>query len=137
MSAKPIPKPTPETEPFWAGCAAGELRLQRCNSCSHVQYPARKLCSSCFSQDVIWQKGSGLGTIRSWSTVVAPGAPGFTDEVPFLSVLVELNEGPTMLSVLRECSAEEVDFGMPVEVIFEARSETISIPYFKPQDRKP
>ena len=132
MSDKPIPKPTPETQPFWAGCAEGELRLQQCQDCSHVQYPPRKLCSSCFSQDVKWQTVSGLGAIRSWSTVVAPGAPGFVDEVPFVSVLVQLNEGPTMLSVLRECSAEEIDFGMPVEVIFEQRSDSIHVPYFKP-----
>jgi uncharacterized OB-fold protein len=132
MSNKPIPKPTPETEPFWQGCAVGELRLQHCLSCGHVQYPARKLCSGCFAQEVEWRKASGHGTIRTWSTVVAPGAPGFEEEIPFLSVLVELEEGPTMLSVLRECAADEVDFDMPVEVIFEQRSEEISIPYFKP-----
>jgi len=133
VSDKPIPRPTPETEPFWAGCAKGELRLQECQSCSHVQSPPRKLCSGCFSQDVSWKTVSGLGTIRSWSTVTAPGAPGFVDEVPFLSVLVELKEGPTMLSVLRECSGEEINFGMPVEVIFEPRSDAIHIPYFKPR----
>ena len=132
MTDKPIPKPTPETEPFWAGCAEGELRLQECQSCGHVQYPPRKLCSACFSQEVVWKKVSGRGTIRSWSTVVAPGAPGFNEEVPFLSVLVALEEGPTMLSVLRHCTAEDVHFDMPVEVIFEKRSEAIHIPYFKP-----
>jgi len=131
-SAKPIPKPTPETEPFWQGCAIGELRLQHCLICKHVQYPARKLCSGCFSDAVEWRTASGHGTIRSWSTVVSPGAPGFAAEVPFISVLVNLHEGPTMLSVLRDCSADEVDFDMPVEVIFEQRSEFIFIPYFKP-----
>jgi len=136
VSEKPVPQPTPETQPFWAGCAEGELRLQKCNSCSHVQYPPRKLCSACFSQDVSWQKVSGLGIIRSWSTVVAPGAPGFAAEVPFVSVLVELQEGPTMLSVLRQCDPEAIEFGMPVEVIFEQRSDTIYIPYFKPQEAR-
>ena len=132
MSGKPIPKPTPETAPFWAGCAEGELRLQHCLSCSHVQYPARKLCSGCFAEDVEWRAASGRGSIRSWSTVVMPGAPGFETEVPFLSVLVALEEGPTMISVLRQCTADEIDFDMPVEVIFEQRSDTIFMPYFKP-----
>ena len=132
MSQKPIPKPTPETAPFWGGCAEGELRLQHCLSCGHVQYPARKLCSGCFGEEVEWRTASGRGTVRSWSTVVMPGAPGFQEEVPFLSVLIALEEGPTMLSVLRQCEADQVDFEMPVEVIFEQRSETIFIPYFKP-----
>ena len=129
---KPAPKPTPETQPFWEGCAAGELRLQHCSSCEHVQYPPRKLCSSCFSQDVEWRVASGKGIVRSWSTVTLPGAPGFAEEVPFISVLVQLQEGPTMLSVIRECEADQMDFGMSVEVIFEQRTESIAVPYFKP-----
>ncbi|NKB99483.1 MAG: DNA-binding protein [Pseudomonadales bacterium] len=131
MSNKPIPKPTPETANFWSGCAAGELRLQHCTSCGHVQYPPRKLCSGCFSQDVEWRRASGHGKIRSWSVVIAPGAPGFEAEVPFISALIALDEGPTMLSVLRECAAADVEFEQPVEVIFEQRGEQY-VPYFKP-----
>ncbi len=131
-TGKPLPKATPETAPFWQGCAEGELRLQHCLDCGHVQYYPRKLCSGCFSENVEWRAASGRGTIRSWSTVVAPSSPGFAEEVPFVSILVRLAEGPTMLSVLRHCSPEQVDFDMPVEVIFEQRSETIYIPYFKP-----
>lgn len=132
MSAKPVPTPNPETAPFWAGCAEGELRLQHCADCQHVQFPPRRLCSGCFGQNVEWRTASGRGTVRSWSTVRMPGAPGFEAEVPFLSVLVALEEGPTMLSVLRECAEEEVDFDLPVEVIFEQRSDTMFVPYFKP-----
>ena len=129
---KPVPRPSPETAPFWEGCREGELRLQHCLDCEHVQYPARRLCSACFSQNVEWRTASGRGTVRSWSTVVIPGAPGFSEEVPFLSVLVRLDEGPTMLSVLRQCSNADVDFNIPVAVIFEQRSQDIHVPYFKP-----
>jgi len=132
VTGKPIPRPTPETEQFWAGCAKGELRLQHCASCGHVQYPPRKLCSGCFSQDVEWRRASGRGRIRSWSIVVAPGAPGFDAEIPFISVLIQLDEGPTMLSVLRNCEADDVDFDQPVEVVFEQRAEEIFVPYFRP-----
>jgi uncharacterized OB-fold protein len=131
MSNKPVPRPTPETAPFWEGCAHQELRLQHCEDCGHVQYPPRKLCSGCFSTAVAWQVASGRGVVRSWSTVVMPGAPGFADEVPYVSALIRLDEGPTMLSVLRNCATDEIEFGAPVEVIFEKRSEEISIPYFQ------
>ncbi len=63
-----------------------------------------------------------------------PGAPGFENEVPYLSALVALDEGPTMLSVIRNCEVEDVDFDMRLEVIFEKRSETIFVPYFQPLD---
>ncbi len=129
--SKPIPKPTPETAPFWAGCAEDELRLQRCDDCGHVQFPPRKLCSACFSEAVTWQVASGRGTVRSWSVVTLPGAPGFEEEVPYIAALVRLDEGPTMLSVLRNCDADAVDFDMPVSAIFEERGET-KVPYFIP-----
>jgi uncharacterized OB-fold protein len=131
-SSKPVPKPTPETQPFWDGCEQGELRLQQCADCQHVQYPPRKLCSGCFGTNVSWHTASGRGKVLSWSIVVSPGALGFAEEVPFISVIIALEEGPTMLSVLRGCEAEQVTFDMTVEVVFEQRSESIFIPYFKP-----
>jgi uncharacterized OB-fold protein len=132
MIAKPWPKPTPETQPFWDGCKSGELRLQRCKACQHVQFYPRKLCSGCFSQDVEWFTASGRGSVLSWSKVTLPSAPGFEEELPFTSVLVKLAEGPTMLSVLRDCEYEQIDFDMPLHVIFEQRTDDIFIPYFKP-----
>src|SRR3982074_78058 len=33
------PKPTPETQHFWDGTQAGELRLQRCDACANVYFP--------------------------------------------------------------------------------------------------
>ena len=117
--SKPIPKPTPETRPFWEGCAADELRLQHCGDCGHVQFPPRKLCSACFSENVEWRQASGRGTVRSWSLVTLPGAPGFEEEVPYMGALIRLEEGPTMLSVIRDCAPDAIAFDHPVEVIFE------------------
>jgi hypothetical protein len=34
--ARAKPKPTPETQHFWDGTQAGELRLQRCDACANV-----------------------------------------------------------------------------------------------------
>jgi uncharacterized OB-fold protein len=129
---KPIPNPTPETAPYWQGCAEGELRLQHCEDCGHVQFPPRRLCSGCFSQAVLWRKAAGTGTLRSWSMVTSPADPAFAGEVPFMSALIELDEGPTMLSVVRNCAPESAHIGMRLEVEFEQRSEQIAVPYFHP-----
>ena len=133
-TAKPIPKPTPETLPFWEGCKAQELRLQHCQTCGHVQFYPRKLCSKCFATEVVWKTASGKGKVTTWSEVKVPGAPGFEEEVPFISALVELDEGPTMLSVIRRCDNQNMDFDMPVQVTFEQRSDDIFIPYFEPAE---
>jgi uncharacterized OB-fold protein len=63
---------------------------------------------------------------------VAPGALGFAEEVPFISVIIALEEGPTMLSVLRGCEADQVKFDMTVQVVFEQGSESMFVPYFNP-----
>ena len=44
------PQPTPETQHFWDGTRAGELRLQRCNACLKVYFPPRPFCPSCASR---------------------------------------------------------------------------------------
>ena len=41
------PQPTPETQHFWDGTRAGELRLQRCNACGKVYFPPRPFCPAC------------------------------------------------------------------------------------------
>lgn len=130
--SKPIPKPTPETAPYWQGCNEGELRLQHCDDCGHVQFPPRRLCSGCFSQAVEWRKAAGTGTLRSWSMVTTPADAAFATEVPFMSALIELDEGPTMLSVVRNCDPRSAHIGMRLEVEFEKRSEHIAVPYFHP-----
>jgi Rubredoxin-like zinc ribbon domain (DUF35_N) len=47
VSAKPVPVPTPETQPFWDGCAAGELRIQRCVDCRQPYFYPRPVCPAC------------------------------------------------------------------------------------------
>ena len=54
-----LPQPTPETQHFWDGTQAGELRLQRCDACSHVYFPPRPFCPKCASRKVSVFKAAG------------------------------------------------------------------------------
>jgi uncharacterized OB-fold protein len=129
---KPAPVTTPETEPFWEGCRRGELQLQSCRACKGVQFPPRRYCASCLSDDLVWDRASGRGTVRSYTIVSLPSSPAFADELPYVIALVDLQEGPTMLSGIRGCEVEAVHIGMSVEVEFEQRGERFRIPYFHP-----
>src|SRR5690348_7682670 len=76
--ARARPKPTPETQHFWDGTQAGELRLQRCDACAVVYFPPRPFCPSCASRKVSVFKASGRGTLYSYVINHRPAAPGFT-----------------------------------------------------------
>src|SRR6267143_1924218 len=72
------PKPTPETQHFWDGTQANELRLQRCDACANVYFPPRPFCPACACRKVSIFKASGKATLYSYVINHRPAAPGFT-----------------------------------------------------------
>jgi len=128
---KPVPAPTLETAPYWEGCRQHQLRIQRCSNCRQCQFFPRIYCAKCFSEQVEWINASGRAKILSFTVVRRPVSPAFANEVPYIVALVTLEEGPQMMTNIVGCAPDEVAIGMPVEVIFEDWSETISIPKFR------
>jgi uncharacterized protein len=125
------PQPTPETAHFWDGTRAGELRLQRCDACRHTYFPPRPFCPSCASRAVSVFAASGRAKLHSY-VISHRAAPGFT--VPYSIAVVELEEGPRMMTNIVNCpqTPEALQLDMAVEVVFEALDETISLPHFRP-----
>ncbi len=115
--ARAKPKPTPETQHFWDGTQAGELRLQRCDACANVYFPPRPFCPSCASRKVSVFKASGKGTLYSYVINHRPAAPGFTP--PYAIAVVELDE-------------EALELDMRLEVAFEKLDDKITLPLFRP-----
>ena len=97
---RPLPVPTPETQPYWDGAKAGELRLQRCDACAHVYFPPRPFCPKCAHRKVSWFKASGKAMLYSYVIHERP-APGFTP--PYSIAVVELDEGPRLMSNIVDC----------------------------------
>jgi uncharacterized OB-fold protein len=126
-----IPQPTPETQHFWDGAKNGELLLQQCSSCDHTYFPPRPFCPKCGSRDVQVIKASGKGRLYSYIINYLP-APGM--KPPFAVAVVELEEGPRMMSNILECepTPEALQLDMPLEVTFEKLSDDIALPQFKP-----
>ena len=133
MTAKPVPVPTPETQPFWDGCAAGELRLQRCADCRQPYFYPRPVCPACGSRNVEWFTASGRATLYSYVINHRP-APGFEDEAPYAIAVVELEEGPRMMSNIIEVAQtpETLQLDMALEVVFHRMNDEISLPLFRP-----
>jgi uncharacterized OB-fold protein len=127
-----VPRPTPETEPFWQGCAVGELRLQRCARCDRFYFPPRPCCPACWSDDVSWERVSGRAVLHSFLINHRP-APGFEADAPYAIAIVQLEEGPRLMSniVGIENTPENLVLDMPLEVTFEERGD-IALPQFRP-----
>ncbi|MGE4605483.1 MAG: Zn-ribbon domain-containing OB-fold protein [Myxococcota bacterium] len=134
-STKPIPIPTPETQHFWDGTLAGELRLQRCDSCSNVYFPPRPFCPKCASRSVRVFAASGLGTLHSF-VINQRAAPGSGFEAPYSIAIVELEEGPRMMTNIVDSpqTPEALVLNMPVEVTFAKLSDDVALPLFRPRD---
>ena len=92
MIAKPLPRPDRDSKPYWDALAAGELRIQRCTACGTLRWPARAICNKCRSFDHDWALMSGRGTIKSWIRPHQRFHPAFTDDLPYVTLLVELAE---------------------------------------------
>lgn len=128
---KPLPLIDDDTRAYWAGLARGELLLQHCRACGHVQFYQRALCGRCLAADLDSQPASGRGTIYSFSTVYRAPSPEFRDDVPYSVVLVELAEGPRMISTLVDIAPDAVRIGLPVEIAYDRVSPELAFPRFR------
>ena len=111
-----IPSHTGGAEkPFWEWLQRSELRLPRCASCMHWQWPALWRCPRCGSFENDWTPVSARGTVYSWTRTHYPFVPGRVDELPYVIVLTEMAEAPgvRVLGVL-EGSAENIAIGRRV-----------------------
>lgn len=128
---RPLPQPTPETQHFWDGLQDGELRLQRCAACAHVYYPPRPFCPDCSSREVEVFNASGKGKLASY---VINHRPHPAWDAPYSIAIVELEEGPRMATNIVNCpqTPEALAIDMPVEIVFEAVSDDITLPLFQP-----
>jgi uncharacterized OB-fold protein len=127
-----LPKPTPETQHYWDGARAGELRLQRCDACAKPYFPPRPFCPLCGSREVSVFAASGHGTLHSYVINERP-APGF--DAPYAIAIVELQEGPRLMSNIIdvEQTPEALELDMPLEVAFETLNDEIALPVFRPR----
>jgi uncharacterized OB-fold protein len=133
MPKRLIPEPTPETREFWEGAKRGELRIQRCRSCGKAYFFPRPFCPHCSSQDVEWFTASGRGRLYSY-VINHRAAPGFQVWAPYVIAVIQLEEGPRMMTNIIgvEPLPENLPIDMPVEVSWEQQNDDISLPLFKP-----
>ncbi len=134
-AAKPLPllegMTQGMTKEFYGFCRAGELRFQRCTSCGKWRHVPRPMCGGCGSWEWEWSVSSGKGKLFTWTVVRRAMHPAFPEDVPYAPAVIEMEEGVRLVSWVVDCPPEELERGMPVEVLFEAASPEVSLPKFK------
>ena len=128
---KPLPVVTEENRPFWEGCRQGKLLLQYCDQCQQHQFYPRLYCMHCGSSNVRWISASGRGVIYSYTVIHQNKSPEFVQDTPYNVVVVQLAEGPRLMSTIVETGLAELRIDMPVTVVFDVVSEVIHLPRFK------
>ena len=126
---KTQPPITSLSEPYFAGCKSGVLRLQQCGQCLRHQFYPRTICSHCASDDLHWSVASGRGVIASFTVVRHAVSPAY--EAPYVVALIDLEEGPRMMSTVLDVDPGQVAIGMSVQVDFASWSDEISMPVFR------
>ena len=126
----PLPVPSEVSRPYWQGCRDGELLFQRCSDCGGATHTPAMICSHCLSRALVWEASKGAGTVSSWTMVHRPQTPAFV--VPYAAVIVDVDEGFSMLSNVIGCRPADVRTGMRVQVEFHPKTDEITLPYFRP-----
>lgn len=114
----PLPRPNAQTQPYWDGAAAGELRYQSCAECGHVQLIPRSLCEQCQCVRLDWKVSERAGTVLTFTTVHRAPLPVFKSSVPYVIAIVDMDEGfRVMVNALPQASAG-LEIGARVRIGF-------------------
>ena len=133
--AKPLPDVAdPNMAPYWAAAKRHELRMQRCTSCEYVRFPAARHCPECLEENDEWVELSGQGTVWSFGVYHHVFNRAFADDIPYNVALVQLEEGPRLVTNIVDVENEAIEMGMAVEVVFDDVTDEVTLVKFRPRE---
>ena len=128
--AIPVPRPSRLSQPYWEGCAAGELRFQRCRDCGAVVFQPSYVCSNCTSRNLGWEVSEAKGRLYSWTVVWRPQTPAF--QVPYAPAIVAMDEGFHLVTAMVGCEPEDLRADLAVTIEFHPVGDGVLLPYARP-----
>ncbi|MFJ2003271.1 Zn-ribbon domain-containing OB-fold protein [Streptomyces chartreusis] len=114
-----LPEADAFTRTYWDAAAEGRLLIRRCQACGRAHHYPREFCPHCWSEDVVWEPACGRATLYTWSVVHRNDLPPFGQRTPYVAAVVDLTEGPRMMTELVDCPDPGLlRAGMELEVAF-------------------
>jgi hypothetical protein len=132
---KPQPTPTSISQRFWEAAREKVLVVQHCSNCDHHIFYPRNLCPYCWSDSLNWVTASGAAGLAAFTVIHKPGHPAFVEDTPYVVALVDLAEGPRMLTNVHAPS-EQIRVGMALRLDWEDRGDFI-LPIFRMTNENP
>jgi uncharacterized OB-fold protein len=127
-----LPIPDDYTQAWWDATAEGRLLIARCRSCGEAHYYPRPFCPRCGAEDVRWEEAGGDAVLYTWSIVHSNDLPPFRDKVPYVAAVVDLAEGPRMMTNVVGCEPDALAVGIALRLDFEELGDGFHIPVFRP-----
>ncbi|MCX5200556.1 Zn-ribbon domain-containing OB-fold protein [Streptomyces sp. NBC_00237] len=129
-TAADVPDIDAFTRPYWEAAAEGRLLVRRCADCGRAHHYPREFCPYCWSENGSWERASGRATLYTWSVVHRNDLPPYGERVPYVAAVVDLAEGPRMMTEVVDCEEAALRIGAEVEVVFRA-GEGYAVPVFR------
>jgi uncharacterized OB-fold protein len=129
---KPLPQPTAWSRPFWEGTKQHKLLLKKCTACGHIDHPPYLYCTACSSEDAEWVEASGKAKLYAYAVNTYSVPFPFIEDLPYVLAMVDLPEGPRMISNIVGRSPQELRNGMELEVVFDQVSPDVVLPKWRP-----
>jgi uncharacterized OB-fold protein len=128
-----IPRPDElDLELYRSIVAGGRLHTQRCRECGTYSHPPRYHCPSCFARAYEFAPVSGRGKVYSYTVSHFSVEPAWRDKLPYLTVVVELDEGVRVVGAARGLDPDDVAFDTPVRVVAEPHGEDFAFLWVEP-----
>lgn len=127
-----LPTPVGLTAEWYAHCARGELRFQRCEACRAWRHPPRHLCPACGGEGWSWEPATGCGTVFSWTVTHQALHPTFADSLPYAVLVVELEEGVRVVCGARALDNADLALDLPVAIEIERVNDEVGLLYARP-----
>ncbi len=118
-----VPTPTADTEFFWEATKHNELKFQKCKDCGYVRWPASIACPKCHSKNFEYIISKGIGKIYSFVVYRVAFHEAFKNKIPYVVAVVELQEGPHILTNIVNCDISTLKCEMPVKVVWEKQND--------------
>lgn len=106
-----------KTSKFLDELRNNRLMGARCTKCGKLYCPPTADCSKCGCNELEWVNLSGRGRLLTYTVVRIPPV-SLTKEAPYAVGIVQLEEGPNVMTRIVDTSFEDLSVGARVQAVF-------------------
>ncbi len=116
--SRPMPVPTPTSQPFWDALAQHTIRIQYSPSAQRYVFYPRVLAPGTLADDLEWREISGAASLHTYTVAHRPVAPHFAKDVPQILAVAQWDEGPRFATEIVNAEPSELHVGMRIRPVF-------------------